>query len=89
MSFPRQLSRKAVLGASKQVLARRKRRITRKEDIFRISVLGLDWDIGLMVYTPAGGKVTCGADGKKAGFFLLHGGNFTYFALYVSISDSK
>lgn len=73
-SFPRQMSRKAVLGASRQVLARRKRPITRKEDIFRISVLGLDWDIGLMVYTPAG-KITRGADGKKAGFFLLHGGS--------------
>jgi len=46
------------------------------EDIFRINVLGMEWDIGMMVYEPEDSKrIPVGADGKKAGFFLLHGGS--------------
>jgi hypothetical protein len=67
------MSRAATITASREALGKRRRKITRKEDIFRIATLGLDWDIGVMVYTPA--RVTTGADGKKGGFFLLHGGN--------------
>jgi hypothetical protein len=46
------------------------------EDIFRVNVLGLDWDIGMVVHEPEdSSKIPIGADGKKAGFFLLHGGS--------------
>jgi hypothetical protein len=46
------------------------------EDIFRINVLGLDWDLGMVVHQPAdASKIPTGADGKKIGFFLLHGGS--------------
>ena len=46
------------------------------EDIFRINVLGMEWDLGMMVYEPNDpGRIPTGADGKKAGFFLLHGGS--------------
>jgi hypothetical protein len=46
------------------------------EDIFRIHVLGMDWDLGMVVHQPAdSSKIPHGADGKKAGFFLLHGGS--------------
>jgi len=69
------VSRKGAVKIFKGVLAKRKHAIARKEDIFRITTLGLDWDIGVMVYGPASGRVRRGADGKKAGFFLLHGGN--------------
>ena len=46
------------------------------EDIFRITVLGMDWDLGMVVHEPVdSAKIPTGADGKKAGFFLLHGGS--------------
>lgn len=77
-SLPPGLSRAAAIAISRAVLARRRGRIRRAEDIFRITVLGLDWDIGVVVYEPATGAVTRGADGRKAGFFLLHGGAGDY-----------
>ncbi len=50
--------------------------VRRTEDIFRINVLGMEWDLGMMVYEPEDiNKIPRGADGKKAGFFLLHGGS--------------
>ncbi len=50
--------------------------ITSSEDIFRINVLGMDWDLGMVVHQPVdAGKIPTGADGKKIGFFLLHGGS--------------
>jgi hypothetical protein len=46
------------------------------EDIYRINVLGMDWDFGMVVHEPEDrGRIPRGADGKKAGFFLLHGGS--------------
>ena len=45
------------------------------EDIFRIRELEMDWDIGAVIYEPQDAKqIPSGADGKKAGVFLLHGG---------------
>ena len=49
------------------------------EDIFRLAALGLDWDIGVRVYEPQpAANITRGADGKKVGIFLLHGGAGDY-----------
>ena len=46
-----------------------------REDIFRIRELEMDWDIGAVIYQPQDAKrIPSGADGKKAGVFLLHGG---------------
>ncbi len=45
------------------------------EDVFRISELDMDWDIGVEVYEPEKiDKIPIGPDGKKIGIFLLHGG---------------
>lgn len=44
------------------------------EDVFRISVLDMDWDVAGKVYAPVGAAQTVGADGRKAGIFVLHGG---------------
>lgn len=44
------------------------------EDIFRLEALGLEWDIGVQVHQPNDGEIARGADGKKVGIFLLHGG---------------
>jgi pimeloyl-ACP methyl ester carboxylesterase len=46
-----------------------------REDIFRISALEMEWDIGVTSYeAKAANQVPCGPDGKKVGVFLLHGG---------------
>ena len=45
------------------------------EDIIRFTAVGMDWDIGMSVHEPADpGAMPRGADGKKIGIFLLHGG---------------
>jgi hypothetical protein len=76
---PSQLSREEVVAMSDAVLKRPARKIAEAEDIFRIPVLGLDWDIGVRVYEPQpASDITRGADGKKVGVFLLHGGAGDY-----------
>ena len=75
--LPDSVSRRRAEAISRAVLARRRARLVRQEDIFRLRVLGFDWDIGVMVYAPDS-RVARGADGRKAGFFLLHGGNGDY-----------
>src|SRR5262245_29445302 len=48
---------------------------TETEDVFRISALGMEWDIGVRVYEPTDPmRIATGGDGKKVGGFLLHGG---------------
>ncbi len=72
---PREFSRDEIVRTSNDVLARPELPITATEDIFRIHALGLDWDIGGMVYQPEDeAHIPTGADGKKIGVFLLHGG---------------
>lgn len=72
---PAKISRKDVLATSGAVLRRKSRKVRKYEDIFRIKALGLDWDLGVYVYDPQpNGTISRGADGKKIGIFLLHGG---------------
>lgn len=69
-------SRAETVALSNETLARPSIPIRRGEDIFRIHELGLDWDIGVAVYDPEPAQeVARGADGKKVGIFLLHGGS--------------
>ena len=73
---PEMIAREEVLSRSERTLAMPDRPITRTEDIFRISALGLEWDMGVMIYEPADKTaVARGADGKKIGIFILHGGS--------------
>jgi alpha-beta hydrolase superfamily lysophospholipase len=45
------------------------------EDVFRVSELDMDWDIGLVSYRPQdANRIPRGPDGKRVGIFLLHGG---------------
>ena len=54
------------------------------DDIFRINTAGMDWDIGLGVFSPADpGKIAKGPDGKKIGIFLLHGGSGDYKSMHL------
>jgi hypothetical protein len=53
------------------------------EDIIRISAAGLDWDIGMSVHEPADpARIPKGADGKKIGIFLLHGGSGDFKSMH-------
>ena len=53
------------------------------EDIIRINVAGMDWDMGMSIHEPADpSKVTVGADGKKVGIFLLHGGSGDFKSMH-------
>jgi hypothetical protein len=73
---PEFVTREQCIKDTEEVLGRTDIPIKRTEDIFRINVLGMDWDHGMVVYEPEDPKqVPLGADGKKAGFFLLHGGS--------------
>ena len=72
---PWEMTRDEIVRNSDEVLSRPDLAITNTEDVFRIRVLGLDWDIGGRVYQPEDpSRVPTGADGKKIGVFLLHGG---------------
>lgn len=73
-SPPEVVERDEALAASEEVLARPDIPYTADEDIIRIQALGLDWDVALTVYQPKDpARIPDGADGRKAGIFLLHG----------------
>jgi hypothetical protein len=73
---PSKLSREGCVKISQDILARPDMKIKQKEDVFRLQRVGMDWDIGVMVYEPEdAAKVPKGADGKKVGFLLLPGGD--------------
>jgi hypothetical protein len=72
-------SRERVIAASDAVLGMKAGDVDEREDIFRIAALGLDWDIGVRVYEPKPASgIARGADGKRVGIFLLHGGAGDY-----------
>ncbi len=73
---PSKISRDEIFKTSDAVMAKPDIKLNVWEDIFRIKVLEMDWDIGAMVYEPQDtSKIPVGPDGNKAGVFLLHGGS--------------
>jgi hypothetical protein len=81
---PESVSREDTIARSEAVLAKPDIPITEKEDIFRIHALGLEWDMGVMVREPADPtQAARGADGKKIGIFILHGGSGDYKSMEV------
>ncbi|MBX9761186.1 MAG: hypothetical protein K2Y29_20585 [Beijerinckiaceae bacterium] len=66
--------REKVVRISKQIADAETCPVSQREDIFRLEALGLEWDIGTFIHEPADGKIATGADGRKVGIFLLHGG---------------
>lgn len=74
---PATMTREDVLRDSAAVLAMPEQPTEEREDVFRIQELGLDWDIGVYVYTPKS-EIARGADGKQVGIFLTHGGAGDY-----------
>lgn len=76
VNLPNSVSREKTIQDSDQVLAKPDIPLTVTENIIQVNVLGMDWDIGAVTYEPSEPtKVACGADGKKIGIFLLHGGS--------------
>ncbi len=58
--------------------------LAENEDLFRIESLGLQWDIGVFITQPSDEeKVMRGPDGRKTGFFLLHGGDGDFKSLSI------
>jgi hypothetical protein len=73
---PAKISRETIIERSDAILGRPDIPLKQTEDIFRVEAVGLEWDMGVTVYEPADpSQVARGADGKKIGVFLLHGGS--------------
>jgi hypothetical protein len=73
---PSEVSLDQVIADSKEILGMPDIPITMKEKIFRIKAVGMDWDVGGAVFEPRDIKnIPRGADGKKVGIFLIHGGS--------------
>src|SRR5205807_8357104 len=76
---PASWPREQVIATSDAVLAKTAGEMRETEDIFRLPTLGLDWDLGVRVYEPQPANIIVrGADGKRIGIFLLHGGAGDY-----------
>jgi hypothetical protein len=73
---PSEISREEIIKISNTLMAMPEIKIKSREEIFRIRVLDMDWDIGGMVYEPEDpSKIPMGPDGKRIGAFFLHGGS--------------
>ncbi len=73
--LPSKISRAELIQTSKDLLTGPKIKARQKEDVFRIQAVEMEWDLGVMVYEPEDvSRIPLGADGKKIGIFLLHGG---------------
>lgn len=76
---PQILEKPALVALSDSVLQRPDLPIRRTEHVTRIEAAGLEWDISSIVYEPEdASKIPIGPDGRKVGFFLLHGGAGDY-----------
>lgn len=72
---PPKVSLEECISASVEIFGMPDIKLKQYEDVFRIQELGMEWDIGVRVYEPEdSSKIPTGADGKKIGVFLLHGG---------------
>ena len=72
---PTELSREEMVQISERVLNRSDIAYKAQEDIFRFRALELEWEAGGMVYEPEDpSRIPTGPDGKKIGYFLIHGG---------------
>ncbi|MCW2581198.1 MAG: hypothetical protein JWR82_2799 [Blastococcus sp.] len=73
---PSLVDQEGIYTASRSVAALPDLDVVRTLDVFRIDSAGLPWDLGMAVYEPKDPAQACiGADGRKAGIFLLHGGS--------------
>lgn len=76
-----------IIGASNDLLSRPDIKVRGSkgyvEDIIRFEVAEMAWDVGMSVHEPADyEKIAVGADGKKIGIFLLHGGSGDFKSMH-------
>ena len=88
---PARVSIEDIVAASDEVMARADIPVWGDngyiEDIIRIEAAGLQWDIGLSVHEPKDeSRISVGADGKKVGIFLLHGGSGDFKSMHRQAS---
>lgn len=84
---PSQVPLESIVTASKEVLGRpdipTRGEKGYVEDIIRIDAVGMQWDIGMSVHEPEDrSRIAVGADGKKIGVFLLHGGSGDFKSMH-------
>ena len=73
---PEEVERAQCVAESDDIAARPDIPFTEHEDLFRIEVVGMEWDIGAQIYEPSDpSQVAVGDDGKKIGIYLLSGGD--------------
>jgi hypothetical protein len=68
------ISREELLETSERLLATEPLELVERFEILPVSALGLEWEIATHVVEPASGRIAVGADGRKVGAFILHGG---------------
>ena len=70
------IARPELVQISEKVLAMPDIPYDAQEEVLRIRSVEMDWDVAAMVYQPKDpSRIPTGADGKKVGLFLLHGGS--------------
>ena len=84
---PSQVTLETILAASSELLGRADIPTIGEqgyvEDIIRIDTVGMNWDIGMSVHEPEQpSQIAVGADGKKIGIFLLHGGSGDFKSMH-------
>ena len=73
---PEEIGRLQCTADSDEIVNRPDIPFVEYEDLFRIDVVGMDWDIGAQIYEPSDpSQIAVGADGKKIGVYLLSGGD--------------
>ena len=73
-----------VVATSDEILSRPDLAIIEFEDIFTIGAVGMQWDVGAIRYQPADeSQIRIGADGKRVGIFLLHGGEGDFKSMAI------
>ncbi len=72
---PSQITRDEIVDRSASMLGSPAIPIVENEDVFRIESVGMDWDIGVMVYEPEDSDRIPVHNGSPIGLFLLHGGS--------------
>ena len=70
---PEEIGREEIVRASEEMIARPDVAFSETETILRIAAADMEWDIGVMLYQPDA-DIPDGADGRKVGVFLTHGG---------------
>ena len=72
---PAEVPREEVVRMSEAVLSLPDIKLKESEDIVRVRVHDMDWDVGGMVFEPEdASRIPTGPDGRKIGIFMLHGG---------------